>query len=294
MNSVNNKFKLILRFLELTKQQTSWKIEDLCSLLNINSEEFDYIVRTLSQIYISNDFDLFLDIEIDKEKIYIELNDIISDTQFITDYELLSMYKFLMDSDIKYLESFIPRNHLIRFKEILSKHISIKDEKFSYLNEDDQGVLESEELVIDYSPLGSVSSFNYHVKPLSLLKKNEGVALLALDLKANKPKTFLIHRILNTSKDIYDFEAVRPSLENEEYTLTFKYLDRNILLSGIDNSSIAKNKKGNYYIKFRNKAIALEFYKKNIYKLKVVNDIEINNEIKSSFSKVVDLINKSN
>ena len=75
-------------------------------------------------------------------------------------------------------------------------------------------------------------------------------------------------------------------------TLTFKYLDRNILLSGIDNSSIAKNKKGNYYIKFRNKAIALEFYKKNIYKLKVVNDIEINNEIKSSFSKVINLINK--
>ena len=41
-----------------------------------------------------------------KEKIYIELNDILSDTQFITDYELLSMYKFLVDSDIKYLESF--------------------------------------------------------------------------------------------------------------------------------------------------------------------------------------------
>ena len=292
MNSVNNKFDLLLRFVEVVKEQSSWLIDDLCSFLNINNDEFDYIVSTLSQIYISNDFDLFLDIEISNKKIDVELNDIVSDTQFITDYELLSMYKFLMDSDINYLESFVPINHLLIFKHILSKHIAIKDEDSSYLNGNKDRVLESQELIIDYSPLGSVSSFNYHIKPLSLLKKNEGIALLALDLKANKPKTFLIHRIQNTTKDIFDFETVSTSLNDEEYTLTFEYLDRNILISGIDNSSIVKNKGGSYNIKFRNRAIAIEFYKKNFYKLKVFDDIGIDNEIKSSFSKVINLVNK--
>ena len=292
MNSVNNKFDLLLRFVEVVKEQSSWLIEDLCSLLNINNDEFDYIVSTLSQIYISNDFDLFLDIEISDKKIDVELNDVVSDTQFITDYELLSMYKFLIDSDINYLESFVPLKHLLSFKDILSKHIAIKDENSSYLNDDEERVLESQELIIDYSPLGSVSSFNYHIKPLSLLKKNEGIALLALDVKANKPKTFLIHRIQNTTKDIFDFETVSTSLNDEEYILKFKYLDRNILISGIDSSSIVKNKSGSYNIKFRNRAIAIEFYKKNIYKLKVLDDIGIDNEIKSSFNKVINLVNK--
>ena len=292
MNSVNNKFDLLLRFVEVVKEQSSWLIDDLCSLLNINNDEFDYIVSTLSQIYISNDFDLFLDIEISDKKIDVELNDVVSDTQFITDYELLSMYKFLIDSDINYLESFVPLKHLLSFKDILSKHIAIKDENSSYLNDDEERVLESQELIIDYSPLGSVSSFNYHIKPLSLLKKNEGIALLALDVKANKPKTFLIHRIQNTTKDIFDFETVSTSLNDEEYILKFKYLDRNILISGIDSSSIVKNKNGSYNIKFRNRAIAIEFYKKNIYKLKVLDDIGIDNEIKSSFNKVINLVNK--
>ena len=292
MNSVNNKFDLLLRFVEVVKEQSSWLIEDLCSLLNINNDEFDYIVNTLSQIYISNDFDLFLDIEISDKKIDVELNDVVSDTQFITDYELLSMYKFLIDSDINYLESFVPLKHLLSFKDILSKHIAIKDENSSYLNDDEERVLESQELIIDYSPLGSVSSFNYHIKPLSLLKKNEGIALLALDVKANKPKTFLIHRIQNTTKDIFDFETVSTSLNDEEYILKFKYLDRNILISGIDSSSIVKNKSGSYNIKFRNRDIAIEFYKKNIYKLKVLDDIGIDNEIKSSFNKVINLVNK--
>ena len=292
MNSVNNKFDLLLRFVEVVKEQSSWLIEDLCSLLNINNDEFDYIVSTLSQIYISNDFDLFLDIEISDKKIDVELNDVVSDTQFITDYELLSMYKFLIDSDINYLESFVPLKHLLSFKDILSKHIAIKDENSSYLNDDEERVLESQELIIDYSPLGSVSSFNYHIKPLSLLKKNEGIALLALDVKANKPKTFLIHRIQNTTKDIFDFETVSTSLNDEEYILKFKYLDKNILISGIDSSSIVKNKSGSYNIKFRNRDIAIEFYKKNIYKLKVLDDIGIDNEIKSSFNKVINLVNK--
>ena len=292
MNSVNNKFDLLLRFVEVVKEQSSWLIEDLCSLLNINNDEFDYIVSTLSQIYISNDFDLFLDIEISDKKIDVELNDVVSDTQFITDYELLSMYKFLIDSDINYLESFVPLKHLLSFKDILSKHIAIKDENSSYLNDDEERVLESQELIIDYSPLGSVSSFNYHIKPLSLLKKNEGIALLALDVKANKPKTFLIQRIQNTTKDIFDFETVSTSLNDEEYILKFKYLDKNILISGIDSSSIVKNKSGSYNIKFRNRDIAIEFYKKNIYKLKVLDDIGIDNEIKSSFNKVINLVNK--
>ena len=292
MNSVNNKFDLLLRFVEVVKEQSSWLIDDLCSLLNINNDEFDYIVSTLSQIYISNDFDLFLDIEISDKKIDVELNDVVSDTQFITDYELLSMYKFLIDSDINYLESFVPLKHLLSFKDILSKHIAIKDENSSYLNDDEERVLESQELIIDYSPLGSVSSFNYHIKPLSLLKKNEGIALLALDVKANKPKTFLIHRIQNTTKDIFDFETVSTSLSEEEYTLTFEYLDRNILISGIDNSAIVKNKRGSYNIKFRNRAIAIEFCKKNLYKLKALDDIGIDNEIKSSFNKVINLVNK--
>ena len=294
MNLVNNKFDLILRFLELAKEKPSWEIAELCKLLNINNEEFDYIVNTLSQIYISNDFDLFLDIEINNEKINIELSDIVSDTQFITDYELLSMYKFLIDSDIKYLENFMPKKHLVNFKNILSKHVSIKNDSFYEIVDVERGVLEYEELIIDYSPLGSISSFNYHIKPLSLLKKNEGVALLALDLKADKPKTFLIHRILNTSKDVYKFDAADSSLNETEYTLTFKYLDSDTMLSGIDNSLISKNKKGDYFIKFRNRSIALEFYKKNIYKIKVIDDIGINDEIKSSCRKVINLVNKLN
>ena len=288
---MNNKFDLILRFLEIAKEKTSWNIDELCYLLNINNKEFDYIVNILSQIYISNDFDLFLDIQINNEIIDIELSDIVSDTQFITDYELLSMYKFLMSSDIKYLEHFIPKIHLLNFKNILSKHISIKEDTFYESVEEERGVFEYEELVIDYSPLGSISSYNYHIKPLSLLKKHEGVALLALDLKANKPKTFLIHRILNTSKDIYQFDSADTSLKEEEYTLTFKYLDNNTLLPGVDTSLISKNNVGDYSIKFRNKSIALEFYKKNIYKIKVMNDIGINDEIKSSFRKVINLVN---
>ena len=64
------------------------------------------------------------------------------------------------------------------------------------------------------------------------------------------------------------------------------------MISGIDSSSIVKNKSGSYNIKFRNRDIAIEFYKKNIYKLKVLDDIGIDNEIKSSFNKVINLVNK--
>lgn len=294
MNLVNNKFDLILRFLEIVKEKPSWKIDELCHLLNINNEEFEYIVSTLSQIYISNDFDLFLDIEINNEKIDIDLSDVVIDTQFITDYELLSMYKFLIGSDIKYLEHFIPKIHLLNFKNILSKHISIKDDTLYEKVKDERGVFEYEELIIDYSPLGTISSSNYHIKPISLLKNHEGVVLLAQDLKANKLKTFLIHRILNTSEDIYQFDSPDTSLKEKEYTLTFKYLNNNTLLPGIDSSLILKNKIGDYSIRFRNRSIALEFYKKNIYMIKVVDDIGINAEIKSSFRKVINLVNLLN
>ena len=71
MNSNNNKFKLILDFIELVKEKSEWDIDQLCSLLKINQDDFDYVINTLSEMYISNDFDLFLDIEVDNEKVKI-------------------------------------------------------------------------------------------------------------------------------------------------------------------------------------------------------------------------------
>ena len=36
MNSNNNKFKLILDFIELVKEKSEWDIDQLCSLLKFN------------------------------------------------------------------------------------------------------------------------------------------------------------------------------------------------------------------------------------------------------------------
>ena len=67
MSSNQNKFKLILEFIELVKQKPEWEIEHLCDLLKINQDDFEYIINTVSDLYISNDFDLLLDIEIDNK-----------------------------------------------------------------------------------------------------------------------------------------------------------------------------------------------------------------------------------
>ena len=72
MKYKNHKFDLIMRFLELVKVQPKWNISELCKMLDIENIDFEYIVSTLSEIYISNDFDLFIDIEIIQNEINIE------------------------------------------------------------------------------------------------------------------------------------------------------------------------------------------------------------------------------
>ena len=58
MNSNRSKFKLILEFIELVKEQQEWNIDHFCELLKINQEDFEYIINTVSELYVSNDFDL--------------------------------------------------------------------------------------------------------------------------------------------------------------------------------------------------------------------------------------------
>ena len=291
MNNKNNKFDLIMRFLEVVKIEPKWNIDELCKILDINDRDFEYILSTISEIYISNDFDLFIDIEIKKNIINIEFNSTLEETQFITDNELISLYKFLHEANSELLEMYIDSKNLKIFLKTLSKYISLNSEPKNNIDLE-ESIIDDEEIIIDYSPIGDTSSYKYHIKPISLVKNNEGVALLGLDINENKPKTFLIQRIFNISKNIIDLNNIARAGKNEIYILNFEFLDSKTSLIGFDEDSIKINDKGFYSISFTNRLSALEFYKKNIFNIKAVNDTEFINEIKSSLNKLINLINK--
>ena len=291
MKYKNHKFDLIMRFLELVKLQPKWDISELCKILDIENIDFDYIVSTLSEIYISNDFDLLIDIEIVQNEINIEFNSSFEDTQFISDNELINLYKFLNEANPESLEIFIDSKNLNIFLKTLSEYISLSSESINNIDYK-ENIIDDEEIVIDYSPIGETRSYKYHINPISLVKNNEGVALLAFDINEKKPKTFLIQRIYNISKGIIDFSNIARNDKNEIYILNFKFLENKSSLIGINKDSIKENKQGCYSIDFRNRLSAVEFYKKNIFNIKVVNDVDFDFEIKSSFNKVINLINK--
>ena len=290
MKYKNHKFDLIMRFLELVKVQPKWNISELCKMLDIENIDFEYIVSTLSEIYISNDFDLFIDIEIIQNEINIEFNSTLQEAQFISDNELINIYKFLNEANPESLEIYIDSKNLNIFLKTLSEYISLTSNKINNLDFKDSII--DEEIVIDYSPIGDTRSYKYHINPISLVKNNEGVALLAFDINADKPKTFLIQRIYNISNRIIDFENISRNDKNDIYIFKFKFLQNKNSLNGINKDSIKENKAGYYVIHFRNRLSALEFYKKNIFNIKAVNDADFDNEIKSSFNKVINLINK--
>lgn len=292
MESNNKKFRLLLKFIELTLEKSEWEISNICEVLNINQDEFDYIVNTLSDLYISNDFDLFLDIEIDNEKIHVVINDIVADTHFITDYDILSIYKILLDSNIDYLESYIQSDQLEAFKYTLEKYIPIKVDKIDSIELGDINIFEEEAVAIDYSPLGTVSSSRYHIEPISIVKNKEGVALHAFDIQAKRAKTFLLNRIFDISNELHGLPSEKSSSLNKEYELTFSFRYNHQYLTGIDSKEIINKRKNVHSLKFRNKLIALEFYKKNIYKIKAIDNKEFDKEIKSSLNNVIKLINK--
>ncbi len=291
MKYKNHKFDLIMRFLELVKVQPKWDISELCKMLDIENIDFEYIVSTLSEIYISNDFDLFIDIEIIQNEINIEFNSTLQETQFISDNELINIYKFLNEANPESLEIYIDSKNLNIFLKTLSEYISLTSDKINNLDFKDS-IIDDEEIAIDYSPIGDTRSYKYHINPISLVKNNEGVALLAFDINADKPKTFLIQRIYNISNRIIDFENISRNDKNDIYIFKFKFLQNKNSLNGINKDSIKENKAGYYVIHFRNRLSALEFYKKNIFNIKAVNDADFDNEIKSSFNKVINLINK--
>ena len=291
MKYKNHKFDLIMRFLELVKVQPKWNISELCKMLDIENIDFEYIVSTLSEIYISNDFDLFIDIEIIQNEINIEFNSTLQEAQFISDNELINIYKFLNEANPESLEIYIDSKNLNIFLKTLSEYISLTSDIINNLDFKDS-IIDDEEIVIDYSPIGDTRSYKYHINPISLVKNNEGVALLAFDINADKPKTFLIQRIYNISNKIIDIKNISRSDKNDIYIFKFKFLQNKNSLNGINKDSIKENKAGYYVIHFRNRLSALEFYKKNIFNIKAVNDADFDNEIKSSFNKVINLINK--
>ena len=291
MSSNQNKFKLILEFIELVKQKPEWEIEHLCDLLKINQDDFEYIINTVSDLYISNDFDLLLDIEIDNEKIKILINEIATTTHLITDMDLLSIYKILLDANIDFLESYIPSDYLTTFKQTIDKYIPTQIDTIDTIKLNDFNLFEGENITIEYSPLGTISSYKYRIKPLSIVNNVEGVALLALDITANKTKTFLINRIVNISNEILDSLKTKKTTVSEKYIFEFSFRD------GYDHlpelvDGIRFNKKNIYSVAFRNEDIALEFYKLNIYKIKAIDNNTFDDEINSSFNKVIKLINK--
>ena len=292
MNSSNKKFDLIMQFLELVKTKSLWDIDELCNILDIDTNEFEYIISMLSEMYISNQYDLFLDIEINNEQLHIEFNTSFDGSHFITDNELISVYKFLHEGKPEYLDSYIDKNRLLIFVDILSEYITLPTYTKETFKEQGELIIDAEEILIDYSPIGHISSFKYHIKPISLVRNREGVALLAYDVKANKPKTFLINRIFDTSKDIIDFTNIKYDNKEKSYVLNFKFLDGRSSLIGIDDLSIKENKNGYYNIVFHNRLSALEFYKKNIFNMQVIDNFEFDDEIKSSLNKVINLIDK--
>ena len=291
MSSNQNKFKLILEFIELVKQKPEWEIEHLCDLLKINQDDFEYIINTVSDLYISNDFDLLLDIEIDNEKIKILINEIATTTHLITDMDLLSIYKILLDANIDFLESYIPSDYLTTFKETIDKYIPTQIDTIDTIKLNDFNLFEGENITIEYSPLGTISSYKYRIKPLSIVNNVEGVALLALDITANKTKTFLINRIVNISNEILDSLKTKKTTASEKYIFEFSFRDGYAHLPELVDD-IRFNKKNIYSVAFRNEDIALEFYKLNIYKIKAIDNNTFDDEINSSFNKVIKLINK--
>ena len=291
MSSNQNKFKLILEFIELVKQKPEWEIEHLCDLLKINQDDFEYIINTVSDLYISNDFDLLLDIEIDNEKIKILINEVATTTHLITDMDLLSIYKILLDANIDFLESYIPSDYLTTFKETIDKYIPTQIDTIDTIKLNDFNLFEGENITIEYSPLGTISSYKYRIKPLSIVNNVEGVALLALDITANKTKTFLINRIVNISNEILDSLKTKKTTASEKYIFEFSFRDGYAHLPELVDD-IRFNKKNIYSVAFRNEDIALEFYKLNIYKIKAIDNNTFDDEINSSFNKVIKLINK--
>ena len=292
MNSNNNKFKLILDFIELVKEKSEWDIDQLCSLLKINQDDFDYVINTLSEMYISNDFDLFLDIEVDNEKVKVFINEIATSTHLITDSDLLSMYKILLDANIDSLEAYIDSEYLITFKETIDKYIPTKIDKIESIQINDFNLFEGEDITIDYSPLGTTSSYNYQIKPVSIVNNREGVALYAIDINANKTKTFLINRIINISTEILDNPNINKSSGSKEYEFRFTYRNEHVSLGELKEDDIKINKDNTCSVTFRNELIALEFYKLNIYKIKAVDNSAFDKEINSSLKRVIKLINK--
>ena len=291
MSSNQNKFKLILEFIELVKQKPEWEIEHLCDLLKINQDDFEYIINTVSDLYISNDFDLLLDIEIDNEKIKILINEVATTTHLITDMDLLSIYKILLDANIDFLESYIPSDYLTTFKETIDKYIPTQIDTIDTIKLNDFNLFEGENITIEYSPLGTISSYKYRIKPLSIVNNVEGVALLALDITANKTKTFLINRIVNISNEMLDSLKTKKTTASEKYIFEFSFRDGYAHLPELVDG-IRFNKKNIYSVAFRNEDIALEFYKLNIYKIKAIDNNTFDDEINSSFNKVIKLINK--
>jgi len=167
MKYKNHKFDLIMRFLELVKVQPKWNISELCKMLDIENIDFEYIVSTLSEIYISNDFDLFIDIEIIQNEINIEFNSTLQEAQFISDNELINIYKFLNEANPESLEIYIDSKNLNIFLKTLSEYISLTSDKINNLDFKDS-IIDDEEIVIDYSPIGDTRSYKYHINPISL------------------------------------------------------------------------------------------------------------------------------
>ena len=286
------KFDLIIRFIELTKEKQVWRVEELYDILGIDNVEFDYLINIISDLYTSNDLELFFDIEFTSDEVRIELNDIVKESQLITDYEFVSLYNILINLGIDTVSDDISKHNITYFLNCVSDYIQVErglpenNHKFDSIYND------AEEIILEYSPLGEIISKRYHIKPISLVNNKEGVALLAFDKNSKQNKTFLINRFIDVSYNISEYESKSQNKNTEEYTFTFKFIGDYEELASIDLDSIVEEENETFSITFRNKNIALEFYKRNINKILSVNNEEFEEEIKSSFNKVINLVGK--
>tara|TARA_B100001123_G_C15223587_1_gene992275 strand:+ start:351 stop:1238 length:888 start_codon:yes stop_codon:yes gene_type:complete len=286
------KFDLIIRFIELTKEKQVWGVEELCTILGIENDDFDYLINIISDLYTSNDLELFFDIEVTSDKVRIELNDIVKETQLITDYEFISLYNVLINLGIDTMSDHISQHNISYFLNCVSDYIQVEHSSPENKHKIDSIYNDAEEIILEYSPLGEILSKKYHIKPISLVNNNEGVALLAFDKNSKQNKTFLINRFIDVSYNISEYESKSLNKMSEEYNFSFKFVGDQDDLVSIDLDSIVEEENETFSITFRNKNIALEFYKRNINKILSVNNEEFEKEIKSSFNKVINLVGK--
>ena len=111
---------MIIRFIELTKEKQVWGVEELYGILGIDNVEFDYLINIISDLYTSNDLELFFDIEVTSDEVRIELNEPHQKSSFM-------QYGILEEFDERLVRMLIPRNELTAAITSILNSFPVKD-----------------------------------------------------------------------------------------------------------------------------------------------------------------------